>query len=95
MGFEDEHVESALQEIRLRLSQTSPPNLYRLLVMLRKSRPRVGRGILECQGIARESAYKFNPSSILECERFSRFFARRRGDCGRPLRRRPKCFAWF
>jgi len=33
-GLEDEQVERALQEIRLRLSQTSPPNPFCLLVTL-------------------------------------------------------------
>jgi hypothetical protein len=42
-GLEDEHVERPLQEIRLQLSQTVPPNLCRLLITLRNSRCRVGR----------------------------------------------------
>ena len=40
-GLEDEQVERALQEIRLRLSQTSPPNPFCLLVTLRDSRCRI------------------------------------------------------
>src|SRR5262245_3404269 len=42
-GFEDEQAERALQEIRLRWSQTSPLNLCCLLITTRNSRYRVGR----------------------------------------------------
>ena len=42
-SLQDKQVERALQEIRLQLSQTSPPNICRLLVTPRHSMCRVGR----------------------------------------------------